>query len=80
MADGSPGSSSSAPAHRLDLRTRWGIWGTLLGIAFLSLVYLVVAPSPWSEGLDTSREVKESIRTKSWTIISCITFIDKSPS
>ena len=41
----------------------------MLFLATASLVYLVVAPSPWSEGLDTTREVKESIRTQSWAII-----------
>ena len=41
----------------------------LLAIATLSLIYLVAAPSPWAEGLDTSRAVKESIRTRSWVII-----------
>lgn len=45
------------------------LWGLLLAAAAASLVYLVAAPSPWSDGLDTSREVKESIRTRSWVII-----------
>ncbi len=64
--------SPSAPpvaAHDRELPTRWLLWGLLLFVATASLVYLVVAPSPWSEGLDTTRNVKESIRTRSWAVI-----------
>ncbi|MCB1230265.1 MAG: hypothetical protein KDN19_08370 [Verrucomicrobiae bacterium] len=62
---------SPAPATPIDreLPTRWILWGLLLAIATASLIYLVAAPSPWTDGLDTTREVKESIRTRSWVII-----------
>ncbi len=49
--------------------TRWLLWGLLLTAAAACLVYLVAAPSPWSDGVDTSRDVKESLRIRSWVII-----------
>lgn len=70
LEEASPDSPSlSATPPRRELRTYWPLWIAFLLLAVASLVYLVAAPSPWSEGLDTSREVKESVRTRSWVVI-----------
>jgi 4-amino-4-deoxy-L-arabinose transferase-like glycosyltransferase len=58
----------SAPGSR-ELETRWSLWWLLLIVAAGCLVYLAAAPSPWSKGLDTSPEAKESLRTHSWVVM-----------
>ncbi len=34
-----------------------------------SLVFLAIAEKPWTDGLDTTKAVKDSIRTHSWAVI-----------
>lgn len=40
----------------------------LIGIVG-SLIFLAVGEKPWADGLDTTKAVKESIRTHSWAVI-----------